>query len=107
MKKTVVIYSTKDSAGLQPWSKLMGVYENSTRRQAFNSYFDKERNYNYKWDIDRRYLCAIYSSGKRHGREKNIYYTAYMTEEEFYKELKKEQDAYFEKYGFPWTKYHK
>ena len=104
--KTVVIYSTKDCFGLSAWSKLVGVYENTTRRQAFENFLNSQPRNNYKWDIDRRCLTATYTSGRRHGREKNFYFVAYMTEEEFYKELKTEQDAFFERYGYSWTKYH-
>lgn len=108
MKKTVVIYSTKNQAGFAPSSELVATFEDSTRKEAFAKFMSADKNRNaLKWNFDKRSLIAVYRSGKRHGRERKFYYVAYMTEKEFYEKRQAERNAFRSAKGETWDEFQK
>jgi len=109
MGKTVTIYRTKDSIGIKPQTQFVASFENSTRKQAWNEFW--ENNYKnrspYKWNFDNRSLQACHETGKRHGREKQYYAVAYMSEEELQEQIKEAQEKFVSGRGEDWETYSK
>lgn len=102
---TVIIYSTLNQAGLAKDSKIEAVYDDITRREAFEDFIKTKPEASNKWQFNRRNLIITYRSGKRHGRDVKYFFTEYLEENDFYALRDEQRKNFISGRGENWEEY--